>query len=403
MRKGLEILKERRQDDPFLVSIPFTWCSNNFVNAALQQHILYYEATGDTSFREQEAALRDWLFGCNPWGTSMIIGLPEGGDYPVLPHSAFTLHLGVPVYGGLIDGPVWSRIYKSLIGLKLLKPDIYSLFQNGKAVYHDDIGDYSTNEPTMDGTADISFVLSSLEMEGRRQAAIPKGEITDSHGAVVRINREQKTIYLIFSADELNEGVIKTLDILKSKNVKGSFFLTGNYLRNPANKPALKRMISEKHFVGPHSDKHILYASWEKRDSLLVTKEQFQTDLKANYDELLKKGIANKGTRYFLAPYEWYNSAINSWSADMGVRLINFTPGTGTNADYTTPDMANYLSSDALFDRLKRFESSESNGLNGALILIHPGTEASRTDKLYNRLGGIIDYFGAKGYSFKNL
>jgi hypothetical protein len=26
-------------------------------------------------------------------------------------------------------------------------------FQNDHVVYHDDIGDYSTNEPTMDGTA----------------------------------------------------------------------------------------------------------------------------------------------------------------------------------------------------------------------------------------------------------
>jgi peptidoglycan/xylan/chitin deacetylase (PgdA/CDA1 family) len=162
-------------------------------------------------------------------------------------------------------------------------------------------------------------------------------------------------------------------------------------------------MVSEQHFVGPHSDKHLLYASWEKRDSLLLTKEQFQSDLKANYDELLKFGIENKGVRYFLAPYEWYNTAISAWASDMGARLINFTPGSGTNADYTTPDMANYQSSDALFEKLKKFESSGSDGLNGALILIHPGTEPGRTDKFYNRLGEIIDYFGAKGYSFKNL
>jgi endoglucanase len=88
----------------------------------------------------------------------------------------------------------------------------------------------------------------------------------------------------------------------------------------------------------------------------------------------------------------------------MGSRLINFTPGTGTNADYTTPDMTNYRSSETLIEGLKRFESSSDNGLNGALILIHPGTEPSRTtDKLYLRLEEIIEYYSAKGYSFKRL
>ena len=36
-------------------------------------------------------------------------------------------------------------------------------FQSNLVVYHDDAGDYSTNEPTMDGTASLIYYLSSLE------------------------------------------------------------------------------------------------------------------------------------------------------------------------------------------------------------------------------------------------
>jgi peptidoglycan/xylan/chitin deacetylase (PgdA/CDA1 family) len=162
-------------------------------------------------------------------------------------------------------------------------------------------------------------------------------------------------------------------------------------------------MISEKHFIGPHSDKHLLYIPWGNRDTLLITRDQFNSDLLANYAEMKKKGIDFSGVKYFLAPYEWYNSAIVAWSADLGTRLVNFTPGTFTNADYTTPDMSNYQSSESLIEKLKHFESSEKEGLNGAIILIHPGTEPGRRDKLYNRLEEIIDYFVSKGYSFKNL
>jgi endoglucanase len=390
-------------DDPFQVKVPFTWCSNNFVTAALQQHMLYAEASGDTSFREQEAALRDWLFGCNPWGTSMIIGLPPGADYPGYPHSSYTVKLGVPVYGGLIDGPVWSRIFTSLKGVSLLRPDPYSVFQKGKAVYHDDIGDYSTNEPTMDGTACLSYVLSTLEKEGLRQTISNKGMISDENGAIIRMDKNKKTVYLIFSADEFGEGAKRILDVLKKKSIKGSFFLTGNYLRNPSNSRAVSRMIAENHFIGPHSDRHLLYADWVKRDSLLVSKETFISDIAANYEELRNRKVAITGTRYFLAPYEWYNSAISQWVSDLGLQLINLTPGTWTNADYTTPDMTNYISSDILLQRLKEFELKQENGLNGAFVLVHLGTDARRTDKLYDRLDDLITYFISKGYGFNRL
>ena len=173
------MLDTRRQDDPFNVKVPFTWCSNNFVVAAYTQHRLYFEATGDNRFSESEAALRDWIFGCNPWGTSMICGLPAGGDFPRFPHSSITMKMGVTTEGGLVDGPVYARIFKGLSGIRLMRPDPYSAFQNGKVVYHDDIGDYSTNEPTMDGTAELSYMLSSLEAEGLRQKGLVQDGLTD--------------------------------------------------------------------------------------------------------------------------------------------------------------------------------------------------------------------------------
>lgn len=53
-----------------------------------------------------ECALRDWLFGCNPWGVSMIVGLPENGTYPKDPHSSLAHLFGYSLEGGLVDGPV---------------------------------------------------------------------------------------------------------------------------------------------------------------------------------------------------------------------------------------------------------------------------------------------------------
>lgn len=169
LKTGLQKIYNRGEKNPFLFGVPFIWCSNNLVAAAVTQAHLYQKATKDKSFEEMEAALRDWLFGCNPWGTSMIIGLPEkDGVSPKDPHSALSVHYKYKIDGGLVDGPVYTTIYNSLRGIKLANKDTFADFQSNVAVYHDDYGDYSTNEPTMDGTASLTYYLSALQAEKKK-------------------------------------------------------------------------------------------------------------------------------------------------------------------------------------------------------------------------------------------
>ncbi|HUV01220.1 MAG TPA: glycoside hydrolase family 9 protein [Bacteroidales bacterium] len=162
IKEALSRIRSKGEKNPFLIGVPFIWCSNNLVAATLTQAHLYAEVSGDNSFSELEAAHRDWLFGCNPWGTSMIVGLPDGGDYPENTHSSYVV-AGEQVPGGLVDGPVYPSIFNSLKGIYLANDDEYARFQNRLAVYHDDYADYSTNECTMDGTACLVYYLSALQ------------------------------------------------------------------------------------------------------------------------------------------------------------------------------------------------------------------------------------------------
>ncbi|MBI9064463.1 MAG: glycoside hydrolase family 9 protein [Marinilabiliaceae bacterium] len=405
MKQGLEAIYQRGKEDPFLNGIPFIWCSNNLVVAALTQARLYRQQSDDDTYQEMEAALCDWLFGCNPWGTSMICGLPELGDSPRWPHSAITYLLNETTLGGLVDGPVYKHIFENLRGVHLSGEDAYAPFQHGKAVYHDDMADYSSNEPTMDGTASLSYYLSWLEAEGIKQSR-NKGltpHLKDNQGAIIRGDTNEKNIYFIFSADEHADGADHILKVLKRKNITASFFLTGKFLRNKKFKKHTQRMINNGHYIGAHSDQHLLYNTWEKRDSLLITYDQFSEDLSNNYKELGKVGITADQAPYFLPPYEWYNKEIVEWSKQIGLKVINFTPGIGTNADYTVPGMSNYVSSDMLMNRFFKYEQINTDGLNGAIVLIHLGTHSDRSDKFYYKLEAIIDQLTANGYSFKNL
>lgn len=398
-KKGIEAMKQYADKDPFNIGIPFQWCSNNFVAAAATQTHYYRILSGDNQFIKMEFALYDWLFGCNPWGTSMICGFPAGGDFPENPHSAITLYLGVTTEGGLVDGPVYTNIYEDLRGIKLFDYDEYSDFQKGKAVYHDDIGDYSSNEPTMDGTASLSYILAALENAGLSK--IEKTSEFDVNGALIKTDTCTKKVHLIFSAHEFNEGGEKILKSLEKNHVKASFFLTGDFYRNQKNKSLIQKMIQSGHYLGAHSDKHLLYNDWDKRDSLLTSREEFESDLKANYQAMANYGIDSKKSTFFLPPYEWYNAAIVDWSKQMGLSIVNFTPGINTNADYTTPDMKNYRSSKIIIKKLKSQLKTNENAMNGSIILIHLGTHPNRKDKLYDHLDEIIKLIKSVGFSIE--
>lgn len=400
MRQGLECLRERAEGDPFMNGIPYIWCSNNLTSAAITHARLYNEVTGDATYLEMEAALRDWLLGCNPWGTTMIVGYPAGGsDVPLYPHSSYTVVSGDLTYGGLVDGPVYRSVFEERAGKSLTKEDAFAVFNTGIAVYHDDIGDYASNEPTMDGTAGLTYYFATMENIGAKQKKLSVQK--DKYGAVIRIEPDKKNIFLVFTADSMFQGGEKILKTLKKEKIKGSFFLTGNCLRMAEHKSLIGDIVAQGHYVGGHSDRHLLYAPWENRDSMLVSREVIMEDLKANSAELEEFGVPFNKSRWFLPPYEYYNSECVDVIRNMGYNVLNYTPGTATPADYTTPSMPNYRSSQNLIEKLYNYE--KTLGLDGAVLLIHPGVSDERTDRLYNRLGEIIQYLKKKGYSFKAL
>jgi endoglucanase len=149
-REGIERCIRAGEGNPYRIGVPFIWCSNNLTTALATQCLLYELMTGDARYREFAAVQRDWLLGRNPWGYCMFTVI--GSVYPKDPH-LMTMQLTKRlVRGGLVDGPVYERIFKSLKGVTIIEPDPLAPFQ-GQAVYHDDVQDYSSNEPTMDGTA----------------------------------------------------------------------------------------------------------------------------------------------------------------------------------------------------------------------------------------------------------
>ena len=233
-----------------------------------------------------------------------------------------------------------------------------------------------------------AIVLSSLSLSAQR--------IRDDFGAWVRSDTLKHELYLCFTGHDYFEGFEHVLSTLEEHQIEASFFLTGDFVRNHTE--LVKRIAKEGHYVGAHSDKHLLYCDWSHRDSLLHTPEAIQRDIQNNLAALVELDIFPV---YFMPPYEWYNRQVVEIAQNLFQITINFSPGTRSNADYTTPEMPNYISSEEILESIYTFEERE--GMSGFHLLIHPGTSPARTDKLYMHLDELINHFKAKGYQFSRF
>ena len=396
LRTGLERVRERAAGDPFYYGVPAIWCSNNLTVALLTQCILYRELSGDNSYEEMESSLLSWLLGCNPWGTSMICELPKNGRFPQYPHSCLTYEGHGTTTGGLVDGPVYSTIFRGLRGVNIggtHASNNYLDLQPEHMVFHDNMHDYSTNEPTMDGTASLTFPFSYYESQQTRNKTLV-------NGGIIRGDSTQKQVCLVFTAAEWADGAETIIRTLKENRIKGGFFFTGEFYEKYGD--IVKRLLSEGHYVGSHSYGHLLYSSWENPDSMLVSQAEFEADIQKSYQLMADFGIEQKDAPYFIPPYEHYNERVSAWARQLDLSIINFTPGTGTNADYTIPSMGkSYRSSKELYNRLMNFEKNK--GLNGHFLMIHFGTHPERTDKFYKLLPQIIRTLKHRGYRFVSV
>jgi len=219
-------------------------------------------------------------------------------------------------------------------------------------------------------------------------------------GGIIRGQPTVKRLALVFTGHEYGEGGETILNELAKRRAKASFFFTGDFCANTNFAALIRRIAREGHYLGPHSDKHLLYCSWSGPKTSLVSRAEFRADLEANLEKIEKFGLKRSDIRFLLPPYEHYNLEIATWTRELGLTLINYTPGTRSHADYTGEADKNFVSSQAIFDSIMKKECEDPHGLNGFILLLHVDSGPERKDKFPYRFGELLDALAAKNYQF---
>ena len=78
-------------------------------------------------------------------------------------------------------------------------------------------------------------------------------KLLDEYNGLFRVNTDEKRVYFTFDLGYEAGYTGAVLDTLKAHNIKGIFFLCGNYLKETA---LIERMHAEGHIIGNHTDRH---------------------------------------------------------------------------------------------------------------------------------------------------
>lgn len=187
-------------------------------------------------------------------------------------------------------------------------------------------------------------------------------------------DKEIPNVYLTFDSGYEDGYTEKILDVLKDKNVKATFFITGHYLNTASD--LVKRMIEEGHIVGNHTVNHKCMPN--------LSDEEIKNEIMNLHNAVFEKfGYEMK---YFRPPKGEFSQRVVKLAKDLG---------------YTT-----VMWSSAYDDWDKEKQNREEYGKkkiienihNGCVLLLHSTSKDNS-----NILSDVITEINRMGYEFKSI
>ncbi|MFC4401514.1 delta-lactam-biosynthetic de-N-acetylase [Gracilibacillus xinjiangensis] len=200
-------------------------------------------------------------------------------------------------------------------------------------------------------------------------------EILEKYNSFYVDTSGDKHVYLTFDNGYEAGFTEQILDVLKEENVPATFFLTGHYVDD---KPDLvKRMLSEGHIIGNHSDTH--------RDFTKLSKEELKEDIEILSNKLKK--VSNKAVvQYVRPPKGTFNEQSLQWANELGythvfwsLAFVDWNEGQEKGWQYAYNQVIDQIHP-------------------GAIVLMHTVSKDNA-----DALAPIIKELKKQGYEFKSL
>lgn len=255
----------------------------------------------------------------------------------------------------------FKKIFFLIIGILLICTNIFGL----------------SNYTQFENNNNIEvFGWYTIPSKNNNRPPLPKeADYLDKYDAYY-LGEDEKVIYLTFDAGYSNENLIKILDTLKEKNVKGSFFLNGGIFKY--DQEIVKRISDEGHLVCNHTENH-------KNLSKISDFETYKYEIE-KVEERFKELTGKEIAKFIRPPEGELNEKSLEYNQKLGYKTILWSLA------YADWDNNNQMSQD------KAIKTVLDRTHNGAVVLLHP---TSKTNS--EILGTLIDTWRNSGYEFKTV
>ena len=126
------------------------------------------------------------------------------------------------------------------------------------------------------------------------------------------VDTDKKQIALTFDTAWGNEDIPQILKILKQENVKATFFVVGNFIRD--NGDLIKEMVQEGHIVGNHT---LTHPDMSGISSLNDFRKQLE-----GVENLYKETTGESMTKFYRPPQGIYSTANLSMAKELGYKTF---------------------------------------------------------------------------------
>lgn len=213
-------------------------------------------------------------------------------------------------------------------------------------------------------------------------------------------------ISLTFDGDSTDCDLSAILQVLAQHRITATFFLTGEFLeRFPE---SVQAAVAGGHEIGSHLYRHVHLTTWEENrhhDTRPEITREYLHDLLEKNEAVFRKLTNQPMAKLWRAPFGETNPTINAWAAELGYWHVTWTRTESRDRSMDSLDWVadraepRYLTAPQILERLLAFDGGIPGGANGAIILMHTGSQR-REDRGWTILNDLIVGMIRRGYHF---
>ncbi len=200
------------------------------------------------------------------------------------------------------------------------------------------------------------------------QNSVPAGVKPKPH-AIYKVQTGEKVVALTFDISWGTKVPGPVMDILKEKNVKSTFFLSGPWVKKYPEFP--KRLVAEGHEIASHGNEHVNYSE--------RSKEWVKNDIMTAHEAI--KEVTGVSPNLIRTPNGDWNDMVLETAQELGYKVIQWSD-----------DSLDWMKDRSVEQIVNRVLEKAHPG---AIILMHASDTCDRTPEA---LPKVIDGLRDKGY-----